>query len=74
MNIKKLTEYKGASRFGSCIKCGECESDTHRLYRLDFYSGTICLCTDCFRQTRIRMNNISLDGYKGYNSEMEAEK
>lgn len=65
MNIKKLTEYKGASRFGNCTECGEMESDTHRLYRLQFNGVSICLCTDCLRKTRMRMNEVILDGYIG---------
>lgn len=65
MDIKKLTEYKGASRFGNCTECGEMESDTHRLYRLQFRGVSICLCPDCFRKTRIRMNDVILDGYIG---------
>lgn len=65
MQIKKLTEYKGASRFGSCIECGEAESDTHRLYRLQFTGISICLCPDCFRRVRAKMNDAILDGYIG---------
>lgn len=65
MTIKKLTEYKGASRFGNCTECGEMESDTHRLYRLQFRGVSICLCPDCFRKTRIRMNDLIVDGYIG---------
>ena len=65
MNIIKLTECKGASRFGNCIECGELESDTHRLYRLQFKGVSICLCPDCFRKTRAKMNDVILDGYIG---------
>lgn len=65
MNIRKLTEYKGASRFGNCTECGEIESDMHRLYRLQFNGVSICLCPDCFRKTRVKMNDVILDGYRG---------
>lgn len=65
MNIKKLTEYKGASRFGNCTECGELELDAHRLYRLQFCGVSICLCPDCFRKTRAKMNDVILDGYIG---------
>lgn len=34
MEIKKLSDYKGASRFGNYTECGEMESDTRKLYRL----------------------------------------
>lgn len=60
MEIKKLTEYKGASRFGSCNNCGITESDSHNLYRLQFKQVSLCLCPDCFRQARIAMNEVNL--------------
>lgn len=65
MEIKKLTEYKGASRFGSCTECGEMESDTHSLYRLQLRGVSVCLCPDCFRKVRVKMNDVILDGYIG---------
>lgn len=73
MEIKKLSDYKGASRFGNCTECGEMESDTHRLYRLQFRGVSICLCPDCFRKTRAKMNGVSIDGYKG-KAESEVEE
>lgn len=69
MTIKKLSEYKGASRFGNCTECGEMESDTHRLYRLQFNGVSICLCTDCFRKTRIAMNEIFIEPQISYTVE-----
>ena len=65
MVIKKLIEYKGASRFGTCTECGEMESDAHRLYRLQFRGVSVCLCPDCFRKTRAIMNDVILDEYVG---------
>lgn len=61
MTIKKLSEYKGASRFGNCTECGEMETDSHRLYRLQFNGVSICLCPDCFRRTRIAINEVIID-------------
>lgn len=63
MEIKKLSDYIGASRFGTCTECGETESDTHRLYRLQFNGVSVCLCPSCFMRTRIAMNNVILDPY-----------
>ena len=65
MTIKKLSEYKGASRFGSCNECGEMESDTHRLYRLQFNGSSVCLCPDCFCKTRIAMNEVIIEPREG---------
>lgn len=63
MEIKKLSDYTGASRFGNCTECGEMESDTHRLYRLQFNGVSICLCPSCFTKTRIAMNNVTIEPY-----------
>ena len=63
MEIKKLTDYKGASRFGNCTECGEMESDAHRLYRLQFNGVSICLCPLCFMKTSVAMNNVVIDPY-----------
>ena len=73
MIIKKLTECQGASRHGTCAECGECEGDTHRLYKLIFFTQTIHLCPDCFRKLRMQMNNITLEGYKGFNRKEQSE-
>jgi hypothetical protein len=35
------------------------------LYEINIGSINICLCSDCFRKTRIKMNEVSIDGYKG---------
>ena len=59
MTIKKLTEYKGASRFGSCNECGIGESEVHNLYRLQFNTTSVCLCADCLRKTK---DVLSLEG------------
>ena len=61
MTIKKLSEYKGASRFGTCTECGQMESEAHRLYRLQFNGVSVCLCPDCFRKTRITMNEVLIE-------------
>ena len=63
MEIRKLLDYKGASQFGNCTECGELESDTHRLYRLQFNGVSICLCPSCFVRTRVAMNNVIIDPY-----------
>ena len=62
MEIKKLSDYKGASRFGNCTECGEMESDMHRLYRLQFSGVSICLCLDCFIKVKAKINDVILDG------------
>ena len=64
MEIKKLSDYKGASRFGNCTECGEMESDTHRLYRLQFNGVSVCLCPSCFVKTRIEMIKVRIDPYE----------
>ena len=69
MYIKKLSTLKGASRFGSCVECGKCESDTHSIYSLNFSGSVICLCHNCFRKARAAMNSVVLDGYIGVERE-----
>lgn len=64
MTIKKLSDCKGASRFGNCMECGEMESDTHRLYRLQFNRVSICLCPSCFINTRLKMKRVKIDPYE----------
>ena len=46
--------------------CNLCKSHMFdNLYEITIGSINICLCSDCFRKTRIKMNEVSLDGYKG---------
>lgn len=55
MTIKKLVEYKGASRFGTCNECGIGESEAHNLYRIQFNQvkqTSICLCADCLKKAK----------------------
>lgn len=59
MTIKKLTEYKGASRFGTCNECGDFESETHNLYRLQFRQVSICLCADCLKKAKEVLNELN---------------
>ena len=33
------------------------------LYAVNIGDINICLCPDCFRKTRIKMNEVILDGY-----------
>lgn len=61
MTITRLRDSKGSSRYGNCTECGKCESDYHNLYRLHFKGVSIFLCPDCFRRTRIALNEISLE-------------
>lgn len=61
MTVKKLSEYKGASRFGTCTECGEMESDSHRLYRLQFNCVSVCLCPNCFHKAQIAMNEVIIE-------------
>lgn len=46
----------------SCNLCKTLTSDN--LYEIDLGRINICLCSDCFRKTRIKMNEVSIDGYK----------
>lgn len=51
MKIEKISECKGASRFGTCSEC--CGgSDTHELYRIKFNGVSICLCRECFERVK----------------------
>lgn len=52
---------KATDRY-SCNLCKTHTSDD--LYEINIGRINICLCSDCFRKTRIKMNEISLDGYK----------
>ena len=55
MTIKKLVEYKGASRFGTCSECGIGESEAHNLYRIQFNQvnqTSIFLCADCLKSVK----------------------
>ena len=73
MEIKKLSDYKGASRFGKCVECGEMETDFHRLCRLQFNGGSICLCTSCFMRTKVAMNNFEPQKDNGFFDEIMEE-
>lgn len=64
MEIKKVSDYKGLSRFGRCAECGELETDFNRLCRLQFNGESICLCPPCFIKTRAAMNDIIVDQYE----------
>ena len=47
--------------------CNLCKSShiPDNLYEINIGRINICLCSDCFRKTRIKMNEVSIDGYKG---------
>ena len=53
---------KATDRY-SCNLCKSFMSDN--LYEINIGSINICLCSDCFRKTRVKMNDVSIDGYKG---------
>ena len=60
--IEKLSEQKGASRFGSCNSCGVVSSDNDTLIRiktvlLEGNSSSICLCSDCVEQFMEELKN-----------------
>lgn len=45
--------------------CNLCKSHTaNNLYEITIGSINICLCSDCFRKTRAKMNDVLIDGYK----------
>lgn len=51
-----------------CIDvCAECKN-SYSKYELKFQTINICLCEDCFRQTRIAMNGTILTPIKVYQS------
>ena len=60
MNIEKLSECTNASKYGTCSECGVNESEKHNLYKINFNSGSICLCQDCFSKTRQALNSVVL--------------
>lgn len=53
---------KATDRY-SCNLCKSHMSDN--LYEINIGRINICLCSDCFRKVRIKMNEVSIDGYKG---------
>lgn len=58
MNDVKIS--KATDRY-SCNLCKSHMSDI--LYAVNIGDINICLCPDCFRKTRIKMNEVILDGY-----------
>lgn len=53
---------KATDRY-SCNLCKSRMSDN--LYEINIGSINICLCSDCFRKVRVKMNEVSINGYKG---------
>ena len=53
---------KATDRY-SCNLCKSHMSDN--LYEINIGRINICVCTDCFRKIRAKMNDVSIDGYKG---------
>lgn len=54
--------------------CNLCKSHLpDNLYEINIGSTNICLCSNCFRKTRAKMNDIILDGYIG-KEESEGEE
>lgn len=53
---------KATDRY-SCNLCKSRMSDN--LYEINIGSINICLCPDCFRKVRMKMNEVSIPGYKG---------
>lgn len=49
----------------SCNLCKSHYATPDNLYDINIGSINICLCTDCFRKTRLRMNAVILDGGNG---------
>lgn len=47
----------------SCNLCKSHYATPDNLYDINIGSINICLCTDCFRKVRLRMNAVILDGY-----------
>lgn len=61
--IEKLSEQKGASRFGSCNSCGVVSSDNDTLIRIkaaliEGNSSSICLCSDCMEQLLDKLKGV----------------
>ena len=61
---------KATDRY-SCNLCKRHMSDN--LYEINIGRINICLCSDCFRKTRVKMNDVILDGYIG-KTESEVEE
>lgn len=60
MKIEKLSECKGASKYGTCTECRADESETHNLYRLNFKGVSVCLCQECLSKTIQALNYVIL--------------
>ena len=55
--------FKAKDRY-SCNLCKSQYATPDNLYEISIGSINICLCSDCFRKLRLRMNAVILDGGK----------
>ena len=48
MKIVKISELEGASRYGTCNKCGASSKNDKNMIRISPENGSsICLCKEC---------------------------
>ena len=59
--MSDVTISKATDRYS----CNLCRSHTaNNLYEINIGRINICLCSDCFRKTIAKMNDVSIDDYE----------